>query len=98
MDINYILGREQTSLHNAAMASSSCARASHLGLAAAYGRLLADSTFPHRPPLQPRSVVVGEGGVGRQGRDGAPSLIIETAAAESICYGRRPRRRAMSLR
>lgn len=54
MDINYILGWEQTSLYNASMAASSCARASHLGLASAYGLLLEGSTFPHRHPLQLR--------------------------------------------
>jgi len=54
MDINYILGREQTSLHNASMAASSCARASHLGLASGYGLLLEGNTFPHPKPLQLR--------------------------------------------
>jgi hypothetical protein len=52
MDINYILGREQISLHNASVASSGPARIAHAGLAAAYGALLTGSTFPHRyaPP------------------------------------------------
>ena len=48
MDINYILGREQISLHNASVAASSPARIAHLGLAAAYGALLTSSIFPHR--------------------------------------------------
>jgi hypothetical protein len=51
MDINYILGREQTSLHNASIASSSTARIAHEGLAKAYGDLLAESAFPHRQPV-----------------------------------------------
>ncbi len=51
MDINYILGREQTSIHNAEFAAHAGARASHRGLAKAYGQLLADSVFPHRQPI-----------------------------------------------
>lgn len=51
MDLNYILGREQTSLHNARVATSSSARMAHEGLAKAYGELLAASTFPHRQPI-----------------------------------------------
>ena len=53
MDINYILGREQISLHNATVAASSTARMAHEGLAAAYGKLLSESGFPHR--LSPAS-------------------------------------------
>jgi hypothetical protein len=52
MDINYILGREQISLHNASMAKSGPARLSHQGLADAYGRLLEASGFPHRSALE----------------------------------------------
>lgn len=48
MDTNYILGREQVSLHNASVATSSPARIAHAGLAAAYGALLAENAFPHR--------------------------------------------------
>jgi hypothetical protein len=48
MDINYILGREQVSLHNAMVATSLPARIAHQGLATAYGRLLAGSPYPHR--------------------------------------------------
>ena len=50
MDINYILGREQTSLYNASVASSAPARIAHEGLAKAYGALLAANAFPHRQP------------------------------------------------
>ena len=50
MDINYILEREQISLHNALIAQSSPARIAHEGLAAAYGQLLAKCAFPHRLP------------------------------------------------
>lgn len=52
MDINYILGREQTSLYNALQAHSAPARIAHEKLAAAYGQLLADSGFPHRPIIK----------------------------------------------
>jgi hypothetical protein len=52
MDINYILSREQTSLHNAFVASSSPARIAHEGLAKAYGKMLAASTLSHRPPMR----------------------------------------------
>lgn len=48
MDVNYILGREQTSLYNAAHAQSAPARIAHEQLATAYGHLLAASSFPHR--------------------------------------------------
>jgi hypothetical protein len=51
MDTNYILRREQISLHNALIAPSRAARTAHRGLAAAYGRLLASSAFPHRTLL-----------------------------------------------
>jgi len=54
MDINYILGREQISLHNASVATSSPARIAHEGLAREYGRLLNASTFPHRDMLELR--------------------------------------------
>ncbi|TCM04517.1 hypothetical protein C8J41_10918 [Sphingomonas sp. PP-CC-3G-468] len=49
MDLNYILCREQTSLHNARVATSSFARMAHEGLAKAYGELLAASTVDRRP-------------------------------------------------
>lgn len=48
MDINYILRREQVSLHNALIASSVPARMAHEALAEAYGALLVKSGFPHR--------------------------------------------------
>ncbi len=48
MDINHILEREQVSLHNARIATSSPSRIAHEQLAAAYGALLTDSDFPHR--------------------------------------------------
>lgn len=51
MDVNYLLGREQTSLYNAAHAQSGPARIAHEELAAAYGALLANSTFPHRSSI-----------------------------------------------
>lgn len=70
MDINYILGREQTSLHNAQVANSSSARASHRGLAAAYGRLLAESGFPHRSPVHLRFRRVDEDSAERWDDDG----------------------------
>jgi hypothetical protein len=56
MDISYILGREQTSLYNASVASSAPARIAHEGLAKAYGALLAANAFPHRQPI---AVVIG---------------------------------------
>lgn len=48
MDINYILRREQVSLHNASVASSAPARLVHEKLAIAYGQILTESGFPHR--------------------------------------------------
>ena len=48
MDINHILEREQVSLHNAKVATSSPARIAHEQLATAYGALLTDTAFPHR--------------------------------------------------
>ena len=48
MDINYLLKREQVSLHSADIAASSTARIAHSGLAAAYRALLTDAGFPHR--------------------------------------------------
>ncbi|MDY0957228.1 hypothetical protein SOM26_00860 [Sphingomonas sp. CFBP8993] len=51
MDINYILSREQVSLHRASVAASAPARIAHQGLATAYGQLLIDSSFPHRIPI-----------------------------------------------
>jgi hypothetical protein len=51
MDLNYILAREQFSLHNASIATSPPARTAHEGLAKAYGALLEHSTFPHRQPI-----------------------------------------------
>jgi len=47
MDLNYILKREQESLHRAANSKSASARAAHEAFAKAYGLLLAASTFPH---------------------------------------------------
>jgi hypothetical protein len=73
MDINYLLGREQVSLPNAAVAASSTARIAHQGLAAAYGKLLAEGGFPHRVP-QPSAfkfVPVEDGG--QWDDDGGPS-------------------------
>ncbi len=52
MDINYILGREQISLHNALVASSGSARMVHAALAKAYGKLLIESSFPHRDSIK----------------------------------------------
>lgn len=49
MDINYLLEREQVSLHNALIATSAPARIAHEGMAAAYGELLSETSFPHRP-------------------------------------------------
>ncbi|MEO5865671.1 MAG: hypothetical protein ABIS14_07530 [Sphingomonas sp.] len=58
MDINYILKREQVSLHNALIAASGPARRAHEGLASAYAALLADKNFPHRVARQvPRQLV-----------------------------------------
>lgn len=47
MDVNYILGREQVSLHNADIASDVSARRSHREMARSYGRMLTDAGFPH---------------------------------------------------
>lgn len=47
MDVNYILGREQVSLHNADIASDVSARRSHREMARSYGRMLSDAGFPH---------------------------------------------------
>jgi GNAT superfamily N-acetyltransferase len=52
MDINYILGREQQSISRAISSTSKSARAVHRTFAAAYGKLLEASGFPHRS--QPR--------------------------------------------
>lgn len=52
MDINYILGREQISLHNALTAPSGPARMTHAALAKAYGKLLSESSFPHRDSIK----------------------------------------------
>lgn len=60
MDINYILGREQTSIHNAEFAAHAGARASHRGLAEAYGQILAESVFPHRQPITRHVPALGE--------------------------------------
>lgn len=47
MDLNYILGREQVSLHNADIAVDVSARFAHRELARSYGRLLDEAGFPH---------------------------------------------------
>lgn len=47
MDLNYILGREQVSLHNADIAVDVSARFAHRELARSYGRLLEQAGFPH---------------------------------------------------
>ncbi|RST31309.1 hypothetical protein HMF7854_11020 [Sphingomonas ginkgonis] len=80
MDINYILGREQTSLHNARIATSSSARASHRGLAKAYRLLLAGSTFPHRQPAQLRSHCRDRDSAARWDDDGGVVLADEDLA------------------
>lgn len=72
MDMNYILGREQISLHNAAVATTSSARIAHEGLAAAYGALLDDSPFPHRTPGKPGGRI--EQGHDADFWDGKPGL------------------------
>ncbi len=57
MDINYLLKREQISLHNALVAPSAPARIVHEKLAVAYGRLLSENTtFPHRKPLPGKGI------------------------------------------
>jgi hypothetical protein len=56
MDINYLLEREQVSLHNAEIAASSTARLAHSGLAAGYGDLLAEKGFPHRAKSEAEAV------------------------------------------
>ncbi len=48
MDMNYILRREQISLHNAQTSPSRSARIAHRAFAAAYGAMLGRSSFPHR--------------------------------------------------
>ena len=48
MDTNYLLKREQVSLMMAERAAGAEARFAHTGLARAYGRMLADRSFPHR--------------------------------------------------
>jgi hypothetical protein len=57
MDINYLLEREQVSLHNAEVAASATARIAHSGLAAGYGALLADNGFPHRAKFEEAEAV-----------------------------------------
>jgi len=52
MDINYILSREQISLHNSLNSPSMEARIAHTAFAKAYGKLLKGSPFPHREPIQ----------------------------------------------
>lgn len=47
MDVNYILGREQISLHNADIVSDVSARRSHRDMARSYGRMLSEADFPH---------------------------------------------------
>ncbi|UAK26096.1 hypothetical protein [Sphingomonas nostoxanthinifaciens] len=47
MDLNYILGREQHTLHMAEASTSRSARAAHRAFAKAYGLKLAASGFPH---------------------------------------------------
>jgi hypothetical protein len=73
MDINYLLAREQVSLHNALIAKSAPARIAHEGLAAGYGDLLSASTFPHRRTrgFLTRSAPVQDGG--RWEDDGGPA-------------------------
>jgi hypothetical protein len=98
MDLNYILGREQVSLHNARVAASSCARASHEGLARAYGVLLAESLFPHRQPLEIHDVALAEDNSDRWDDDGGMPLadvyihsaavlpVADTESAEPVYY------------
>ena len=52
MDVNYILSREQISLHNSLNSPSMSARIAHAAFAKAYGKLLKESPFPHREPVQ----------------------------------------------
>lgn len=47
MDINYLLRREQESLSRARSSPCPAARAAHRAFAEAYGRLLAQSSYPH---------------------------------------------------
>jgi hypothetical protein len=72
MDINYIVGREQVSRLRATVATSAPARIAHQGMAAAYGRLLAENGFPHRSSerlsFRPRASSDGE----RWEDDGGP--------------------------
>lgn len=85
MDINYILGCEQTSLHNAQIAASPSARASHRGLAVAYGRLLAGSIFPHRDPLQLTVRGIDENSADRWDDDGGTvQFVTEPVARERL--------------
>lgn len=90
MDINYILGREQMSLHNAQVAPSSSARASNRGLAAAYGQLLADGDFPHRSPLQLRFRSVDEGSADDWDDDGLTDLTKDIAVPSGLDTVRNP--------
>ena len=80
MDINYLLEREQVSLHNAKVAASSTARIAHSGLAAGYGALLADKGFPHRVKSEQADAVGKEPGipdwVNEGGSAGQPGDVI----------------------
>jgi hypothetical protein len=85
MDINYILGREQISLHNASVATSSPARIAHLGLAAAYGALLTSSIFPHRLFLtygvKSRAKTTGSRSIVEDAVQGSPTTVSASAGA-----------------
>jgi hypothetical protein len=81
MDLNYILGREQISLHNASIATSSPARLSHEGLAAGYGALLAASTFPHRYASDATGSPAKEADVHSREKEGGARHHEEASAA-----------------
>ena len=51
MHLNYILSREQHSLHMAATSRSVSARVAHRAFAKAYGLIITASGFPHRDSL-----------------------------------------------
>lgn len=71
LDINYLLSREQVSLHRAATSPSRCARAVHRAFAKAYGNLLAASLFPHA------ELQLHEPGRVSKGLEAYPELAIE---------------------
>lgn len=74
MDINYILKCEQISLHNSLTASSGSTRTAHAASAKAYGKLLSESSFPHRESIKLYFKHPLSEGVGRWENEGGSCL------------------------